>query len=419
METNAGDGLGWAGDERFSGAATVVATSAASAATSLAFDQNAGTSSIPAPPLGLTSTPELCRRFIGAIALILLAFWFYRRYLQSLKNAAKSRHPVSPGSGRNARGDLQRRRSHLEPWNKLDEADQDKWEGMNQTQQMRDSDATTLAPMEKLTMFKKTPSVRTAYTHKSDEAPAFDLPHPFAQYHPNLAKELASTDDLTGVPVPRPFVGRTNAANEVSWGGETLGQDSFLSLRSTRLSATTSELHRWESAEVVHFDEGQTAEVVYENKGRNPFETEQEKRKSSHNNPFFNAQDFAVERRRSTSRSRANSVTVKSPTAKGKERAISTSDPFADENTPLPKPPAFIHHATTSSASSASSNDRAIQSLIAALDVTEEEVQNRLRVASMQPSVYSAASLYTSGGEDEDVTERFPLPPDASTVSEQ
>ncbi|TFK40287.1 hypothetical protein BDQ12DRAFT_490780 [Crucibulum laeve] len=356
--------------------------------------------------------------FVGAVALILLGLWFYKRYSQSLKKkAVRIRHPATSMSGsRNAQNDEQRRRSRLEPWNKLDDGE-DKWEGMYP--ETKEVDTLTVAPMEKLTMFKKSPSVRTAYTHKSEEPPTFEGTHPFAQYHPNLAKELAS-DDSVPAAVPRPFLGRVDAGPEISWDGETVGQNSYLSIRTTRVSggamsptlnmaiptppATASEPHRWESAEVVHYEEGQTAEVFNSN---NPFH-EMERRKST-NNPFFNAQVYTPSRRNSQSRSRSNSV-AKSPTAKGKERAISM-DPFSDDNIELPKPPAFVHHAPTGSASSASSNDRAIQSLIAALDVSEEEIQNRLRVASMQPSVISANSMYTDGGDEEDVTREFPLPP--------
>jgi len=77
-----------------------------------------------------------------------------------------------------------------------------------------------------------------------------------------------------------------------------------------------------------------------------------------------------------------------------------------------------------SSVSSVSSNDRAMQSLIAALDTTPEEIQARLKVA--EPSLIShdaADSIYTTAdysseeeddAEEEDVTESFPLPPGSS-----
>ena len=62
------------------------------------------------------------------------------------------------------------------------------------------------------------------------------------------------------------------------------------------------------------------------------------------------------------------------------------------------------HHHANLSSSSTSSNERAIQSLIAALDVTPEEVQERLRVASMQGSIVSLSLEGVSAA-------AFPAPP--------
>lgn len=340
---------------------------------------------------------------IGAIALIVLGLWFYRRYSQSLKKHAHARRALA--ANRNIHGDQERRRSRLEPWNKLEEGD-DKWEGMYQTKEIDN-----VAPMEKLTMFKKSPSVRTAYTHKSEEPVTFDA-HPFAQYHPNLAEELANNDGKAAeMPTSRPFLGRVDTGPAISWDGETVADGSYLSIRSTRMSGgamsptlnmaiptpriVSSQPHRWESAEVVHYEVGESPG------DQNPFEYGSEQIQKKSNNPFFNAQ---VTSPQSSSRSRSNSTSK--PSSKGKERAI--EDPFHDDNLPSFPRPFATSHTVQSSMSSVTSNDRALQSLIAALDVSEEEVQERLRVASMQPSFISAASGYT---EEEDVTGAFPLPP--------
>jgi len=277
-----------------------------------------------------------------------------------------------------------------------------------------------VAPMEKLTMFKKSPSVRTAYTHKSEEPVAFDT-HPFAQYHPNLAQELASNGKTSNVdlPIARQFLGRVDAGPAISWDGETVGNNSFISIRSGHEAgggmsiptppAMSSQLHRWESAEIIHYEDP-------DRDAQNPSGSDSERRKST-NNPFFSAQDTSPLKTRSRSnstRSRSNSThradvpSIK--VDKGKERAVN-DDPFSDGNLPsFPLPFANTHQASTS-LSSIASNDRALQSLIAALDVSEAEVQERLRVASMQPSFISTASAYTDGGEEEDVTGSFPLPP--------
>lgn len=342
---------------------------------------------------------------IGAVAAILLGVWFYRRYSRSLKKRARPRGPVA--HPRNTHGDESRRRSRAEPWSRLEDGD-DKWEGMYQTKEVEG-----VAPMEKLTMFKKSPSVRTAYTHKSEEPAVFD-PVAFAPYHPNLAQELAS-DKVTGMTVPRPFLGRVDPGNPISWDGETLGNGSLrsvLSLRSNRLEggsmsptlsmaiptppATSSEPHLWQSAEVVDLD-GQSATVVSDNS--------QKQKKSKSNNPFFNAQDVSTK-----PGVRARSSSASNSTYKGKERSTD-NNPFSDDNA-LSFPQPFAQHAPKESLElESNAADRALQNLIAALDISEDEVQERLRIASLQPSFISNTSVYTSGGEEEDVTQAFPLPP--------
>lgn len=311
-----------------------------------------------------------------------------------------------------------RRRSRTEPWSKLEEGD-DKWEGIYQTREHDHVDA--VSPMEKLTMFQKSPSVRTTYTHKSDEPVAFD-PHEFAQYHPNLAQDLAS-DKVTGLPVPRPSLGRVDPDNPISWDDETLGNGSLtsvISLRSNRMeggamspslnmaiptpAATSSEPHRWQSAEVVDLG-GQSADFFGSD---DPFGESTPKRKSAPENPFFKAQEASI--RSSTRTLHSATAHTMSKPSKGKGRSAN-DNPFSDDHgLSFPRP--FVqHHAANDSLGSVSSTDRALQNLIAALEIPEEEVQERLRVASMQPSVVSNASIYTSGGEEEDVTQAFPLPP--------
>ncbi|KAF8071699.1 hypothetical protein FPV67DRAFT_891554 [Lyophyllum atratum] len=423
---------------------TAITVDATATQTSLVFDTaapSAGTQS--APNLGITTTPVFTTTappqapptssptpsqaatssnpipmstvvgacvgaLIGAIALIILGLWFYRRYSRSLKQHARTRRAL--GTARNLSGEQGRRRSHLEPWNQLEDGD-DKWEGMYQAKEIDN-----VAPMEKLTMFKKSPSVRTAYTHKSDEPVTFDA-HPFAQYHPDLAQELASNNKAPELPIARQFLGRVDTGPAISWDGDTIGGDSYLSLRSGRLDsgsmsptmamaiptppATSSPLHRWESAEVVHYAD-------HDRDAEDPFGTEGERRRST-NNPFFNAQVTSP----SKPRSRSNSTATATPAIKvdkGKGRVLD-EDPFDDDKMPSFPRPFATNHTVNTSLSSVSSNDRAMQSLIAALDVSEEEVQARLRVASMQPSFISATSVYTSGGEEEDVTGSFPLPP--------
>jgi len=79
-------------------------------------------------------------------------------------------------------------------------------------------------------------------------------------------------------------------------------------------------------------------------------------------------------------------------------------NPFADQLKHL-----FTHTLQDSNTSmtSISSTDRAMQSLIAALDVTPEEIHERLRVASMQSSIQSNNTAM----EDDASVAEFPLPP--------
>lgn len=357
-------------------------------------------------PISMSTVIGSCvGALIGTVAVVLLGVWFYRRYSKSLQKRASPRGPIA--HKRNAHAEEARTRSRSEPWRKLEDGD-DKWEGMYQTKEVEG-----VAPMEKLTMFKKSPSVRTAYTHKSEDPVAFE-PNAFAQYHPALAEELAS-DKVTGMPVPRPFLGRLDPGNPISWDGETLGNNSLhsvLSLRSNRMEgdamsptlnmaiptppAISSQPHHWQSAEVIHLG-GQSADVV----GSGDLFGEDSHRRKSFNSPFFKAQDASTA---SHSLSGSTAQTV-SKSNKGKERSVD-ADPFSDEKGLSFSRP-FVQHGANDSLASVSSGDRALQNLIAALEIPEEEVQERLRIAS---SFISNTSAYTSG-EEEDVTNAFPLPP--------
>ncbi|KAH7928230.1 hypothetical protein BV22DRAFT_1192944 [Leucogyrophana mollusca] len=321
--------------------------------------------------------------FIALVLAISLAVWCNKR--SSKPSSRQARSLPSPISQmRNAAGNLSRRQSHLEPWARFDNSGEDRWEGMDQMKQRPPS-----GPMEKLgAMFHRTPSTTSA--EKSSDGHGREsigtMQH-FAKYHPGLAAEMAATP---APPAPiRQFAGRIEIGPSVSWDGETVGGESFLSLRS-RLSgtmtptvmakstppATASEPHKWESAEVMHVDD--ESDTIGEL--RNPFADGSTKSKGS--NPFFNAQ----------------------------EKPRTTTNPFADAFATKTVTKEFTNR--TESTLSGSSNDRAMQSLIAALEISPEDVKERLRVASMQPSFYSQTSTILSGDE-EDVASMtaFPLPP--------
>ena len=324
--------------------------------------------------------------FIGVTALICVALWFYRRYNRALNKRAQSRRAFA--THRNIHSEAERRRSHLEPWDKLHDED-DKWEGAYQTKEVDN-----VGPMEKLTMFKKTPSVRTAWTHKSSDLPAFD-PQAFAQFHPSIAESIASKRDEKTIQEENAILVLPNHSSTTVVPS--------LDMAIPTPAAVPSKLHKWETAEVMEYDTSQPSLV-------DPFEDTVERRDSL-SNPFFNAREHSSA---PESRSRSNSKsTIVAPLklGKGKERAAVVENPFVDEQ--IPRPPILPTHALSESQSSVSSQQRALQSLIAALDISPEEVEERIRVASMQPSMVSDMSVYTDDGEGEEFTGSFTHPPQA------
>lgn len=174
----------------------VVTLSASSSAAASSASSSSTASASSSSQISMGTVIGACvGAFAGALILILLGICFYRRSTQALK--ARARAPLPPlGAGRNATAETDRSRSRLENWNKLEEAD-DKWEGMHQTEEVD-----TVGPMEKLTMFKKSPSLRTAITTNTsteDHSAAFTLQHP----HPYSAG--------------RELLGRVDAGPPISW----------------------------------------------------------------------------------------------------------------------------------------------------------------------------------------------------------
>lgn len=345
--------------------------------------------------------------FVVFLFLVLAGIWCYKRSGQKSRKSGSNSLPSPLSDSRNVRSNTERRRSRLEPWNKLGEKEVDVWEGMVPSPSTKavitfpEPAATpaTRGSVDKLgAMFKSSPSLHsTNKSSSSDGHGELEFGHElagsaqFAKYHPHLAEELAKTV----IPI-RTNMARQDTGPAISWDGETVhDDDTYLSLHSGHIDsshlstaseamsptivrpkntppATSSEPHRWESAEVLHYN---AADLADEDDARNPFSDLDSESRKSINNPFFNAQGLLTKRR--------------------------ASNPFADSA----RHP--FTHATQQSNSSMSSTDRAMQSLIAALDVSPEEVQERLRVASMQPSIQSNGSAL----EDDASVAEFPLPP--------
>ncbi|TFK72943.1 hypothetical protein BDN72DRAFT_876176 [Pluteus cervinus] len=337
-------------------------------------------------PISMSTVIGACvGAFFGASILISIAFMFYRRYSKSLKTKARTLQSNQRSLNTDS---APRSRSRQDNWNKLDDGD-DKWEGQYQTKELGH-----VSSMEKMTMFKKsTPSVKTYHSEEHISVEAF--PQSLAQYHHSLTN-IHETNPQDASPHAHSFLGRVDAGPPLSWGSEV--DRSFLSFHSTRLSSgavsptlaiptpiATIPPH-WESAEVVSMAEAQSAIIV------NPFDTDSEHRQSNPN-PFFSAQEYTPSHKRNQS---STSTSLPKRLDKGKGRAIEP-DPFEDDNNHLP--------------AEQPGGDRALQSLIAALDIPSGEGQDRqLRIASMQPSIVSAVSAFTEGDED-DMADRFPLPP--------
>lgn len=220
-------------------------------------------------------------------------------------------------------------------------------------------------------------------------------PLQFSQYHSKLAEQMALDPSPAGVDQPRR-----------SLDGSTTG--SFLSLAAVRIEtgkmsptfnvakvtppATASKLHQWEIAEVIdpdaHAQEVEIHSDPFSEKSTpttySPTETFEDRR--SLHNPFFNAHPGSHSRH---------------PSVVRKSSAMSiSSDPFNKDEEMLTMPkPKFISHTVHDSSSSGGSfgNERSMQSLIAALELPQEIIEERLRVASMNPSEASRYSTATDG----------------------
>ncbi|KAG2140072.1 hypothetical protein DEU56DRAFT_291796 [Suillus clintonianus] len=339
--------------------------------------------------------------FIVLVLVISLAIHCSRRQKpQRRGNASQSR---------NATNNLSRRRSHLQPWDRLDDDKEDQKDGPPLIPRP------SSGPMEKLgAMFNRTPSTTSA--EKSSDGhgnrESIGTMQHFAKYHPGLAEEMASKSAEAGyVVVTKPppaqrFMGRTQADSvpTISWDGDTVGGESFLSVRS-RLSgtmsptmtmakftppATVSGSHRWESAEVGHIDV-YGSEMSEAGDSRNPFADAASVKSGVSRrvtNPFFNAQEKPQRR------------TLLANTTP-------ESNPFADSHAPISRP--FLEARSNSATDTSSNNSHAMQSLIAALDMSAEA---GLRVASMRSSNYSHSSTIMSCDEIDAVSvTAFPYPP--------
>ncbi|KAG2133680.1 uncharacterized protein EDB93DRAFT_862915 [Suillus bovinus] len=340
---------------------------------------------------------------IGACvgAFILLVLVIFLAIHCSRRQKPQRRGKASPTSQPHSADNLYRRRFHSQSWERLND---------DKVGHLDGSPRPPSGPMEKLgAMFHRTPSTtsgeKTSESHGNRESIG-TMQH-FARYHPGLAEEMASKSaDLGRTVVTKPLpvqrlMGRPQADGvpTISWDGDTVGGDSFFSVHS-RLSgtmsptmtmvkftppATVSGSHRWESAEVGHID-AYGSEMSEAGDSRNPFADAASVKSGISRrvtNPFFNAQEKSQKRALLPN-------------------ATTESNPFADSNAPVPRLEARPNN-------NATNNSHAMQSLIAALDMSAEA---GLSVSSMRLSNYSRSSTIMSCDEVDAVSvTAFPYPP--------
>jgi hypothetical protein len=326
--------------------------------------------------------------FAGAVILIFLAVWWYKKSGRAMKQRQKRQWHG---------GDHGRSRSRAENWNRLDSGDEDKWAGMMQ-EDPKAKEMVTRSPSEKLSLFKKdsVKTMKTATTERAELPPILTFDHPFASpdIMPQRSIDQGSTSAYEASP-PGPIS---------SWADNASASDSFVTLRpnisdramsptvnsalrTPTVTASEHHQHQWESAEVVHLDQD------------GDFEERDIDNRSGVSNPFHSLQD-------------EEHLPVRAHSKQPTNPFISVSE----AEIPASPPDSRAHLAHLSVASDAS-NDRAIQSLIAVLDRSIPPMPSRdldthsIRPASMQPSFVSVPSMYGSVYDPEDMADSFPTPP--------
>jgi hypothetical protein len=316
--------------------------------------------------------------FVGAGLLICLGVWFYRRSSRRPPPRGRQKQPLAQARGVNPNA----------PWTRFGE-ELDKWEGRNEMTEKGARSAALPSGTQRTTGLHLTGKSQSN-DDKRQHGATRQL-QPFSDYHPGLAEQMAlepprpvGVDDQ-----PKSSLDGSTAGTLLSLGTvhiESGKMSPTFNVAKTTPPATTSRLHQWESAEVVDPDaHGQEVEVHPD-----PFSAQSTPttysttetfgdRRSLHN-PFFNAH--------LGSHSQHPSAVRKSP-------AVSeSSDPFDEEETMTIPKPKFISHMVHDSSSSGGSipNERSMQSLIAALELPQDIIEQRLRAASMAPSDISRYS---------------------------
>lgn len=347
---------------------------------------------------------------------------------------------------RDITGDADRRKSGREAWVKMSDDKNEKPDAyaMKRTTQVSVAPSSTIVPQSPITI-ERSMTVKSAKSTKTFKSLGYGAGLGFSHTFKTAEAppQLEFTDSSMGDGIVHPFA-RTQAP--VSWDSRTVAEgESYLSLKrdsdqvhfgldspvsSLAIShptppAVETNLHQWEKAEVV--SPGVTTPQdayggVVEDDWKSSHSHSTIRKASSSRNPFT---DMTENPFHDPSPSHA---VVYYPQPNNAPSAASSSQasyfPVQTELTPRAQQFSNAEHEVAHQHERNESNERAMASLIAALDITPEQAQERLSAAAFPTPRASAASSLSFGmhskisevSESETIDEenyrRFPLPPD-------
>lgn len=366
---------------------TVTTTSSTSSSSSAPVAGADGASAASSSQISLGTVIGACVGVFAACALLLLIVYWTIRRSRLRKGSSKhlSKHDTtffssSPVSHtRNTQQNNERRKSARQTWLKMKDDDEEKYA-------MRETGVNRSITMK---------------THRTDKSYGADLglAHTFKS---DPAPQLEFTDPaMAGVHAPF-----ARSEGPISWGGDTVVHQSFLSLKSVDAldlsmdlkksdqtadgtmspSLVLSKQTRQATTDVVSLHQWHEAEFVTPSA-------------ESTNNVFARQQD---------SDSESNvvySTPVTSPIDHETENPFMSRNPFHDDHA--------IAHSTTGSIDTilgTERGDRAMQSLLAALAISEDDAKERLAAAQPTPRE-SVQSQMTMDTVTDISVSKFPMPP--------
>ena len=364
--------------------------------------------------------------FAVLCAVLFLVLWMGQRQRQRLKRTyAKGRSPIS--RTHNDMQNAERRKSGREVWVKMEDKD----EGYEKYAMRRTSTAPSGAgsgvTVERSITVKSTKSSKT---YKSGFGAGLGLADTFKT--PEVPPRLEFTDSEMGMGRTIPPFARNEHESMASWDGETIAGGSFLSLKrgsevesgevyrsvgamspSMVVShptppATSSDLHTWHEAEVVSPDGaygGVEEHLNHPYASVPPSRTSQETvRKSTvkSKNPFLDPKSpfddaFGISGKPPPA---SGGSAASEPSAYSQSSTKTTRGTFAEQQDHLLQPRLTQR------------DNHAMQSLIAALNISPEDAHERVS-AALQPTPRESmqSSVYTDADDSSLHSENFPLPP--------